>query len=101
MIQPTVGRVVWFYPTPNGAESGFARGSQPHAAIVAYVHGDRMVNLTVFDANGNAHSMTSVPLRQPKDERPGGMFCEWMPYQKGQAAKTEELEKQIAGDERL
>jgi hypothetical protein len=23
-------------------------------------------------------------------------YCEWMPYQKGQAAKSEELEKELA-----
>jgi hypothetical protein len=30
-------------------------------------------------------------------ERPQCYYAEWMPYQKGQAAKTEALEKQVAG----
>ncbi|MBF5006826.1 hypothetical protein ISG32_21500 [Diaphorobacter sp. NR2-3-3-1] len=47
-----------------------------------------------MDANGNAHSRTSVPLVQDGDSCPAnGYYCEWMPYQKGQAAKTEAAEK--------
>lgn len=96
MIKPTIGRVVWFTPSKNSAESGFVAGDQPLAAIVAYVHSDKMVNLTVFDANGNPHSKTSVDLIQDGEPKPEwGFCCEWMPYQKGQAAKTEQLEKQI------
>lgn len=89
-INPTVGRVVWFY-------DGSTAQPGPYAAIVAFVHDPRMVNLAVFDANGVPCWRTSVPLVQDGDERPHGPYCEWMPYQKGQAAKTEALEKQIAG----
>lgn len=98
MIKPTVGRVVWFHPSKNSAESGFVYhgGDQPLAAIVTHVWSDRMVNLVVFDSNGNSHSKTSVPLVQDgEDVQDGGFYCEWMPYQKGQAAKTERLESQI------
>lgn len=100
MITPTAGRVVWYFKSPNENESGFARPANeatPLAAIIAYVHSDRMVNLTVFDANGVPHPRTSVPLVQEGDEIPGGSHCEWMPYQKGQAAKTEQAEKAAAG----
>jgi hypothetical protein len=94
MIQPTIGRVVWFTPSSNSGSEDFAPGA-PLAAIVAHVHGDRMVNLAVFDANGVAHSRTSVTLLQDDDTPPeGGYFAEWMPYQKGQAAKTEAPEAQ-------
>lgn len=95
MIKPTVGRVVWFWhggTTNNGH-------TQPCAAIVTYVHSDAMVNLAVFDQNGFCSPRTSVPLRQDNDERPNGMFCEWMPYQKGQAAKTEALEQRLSAAE--
>lgn len=92
MITPTIGRVVWFHPPTNAAETGFA-GQEICAAIVARVWSDRMVNLTVFDANGVPHSRTSVTLVQDGDTTPSlGYYCEWMPYQKGQAAKTEALE---------
>jgi len=95
MIKPTIGRVVWFHPASNSNESGFAP-APICAAIVAYVHSDACVNLAVFDANGNSHSKTSVTLVQDGEPPPEyGYYCEWMPYQKGQAAKTEALESQL------
>lgn len=85
MIQPTVGRIVWF-----------RRSKGPVllcAAIVAHAWNDRLVNLAVFDENGVAHSRTSVLLLQDDDPVPdSGSYCEWMPFQKGQAAKLEQLE---------
>lgn len=92
MIKPTIGRVVWFHPASNASDPGFAP-APICAAIVAYVHSDNCVNLGVFDGNGVSHSKTSVRLIQDTDEAPeGGYYCEWMPYQKGQAAKTEAAE---------
>lgn len=87
VITPTIGRQVWFW---NAAPSN--REEQPCAATVVYVWNDRMVNLQVIDHGGEARSRTSVPLRQPEDPTPGGMFCEWMPFQVGQA-KAQEAEK--------
>lgn len=86
MITPTVGRVVWFHPEANM--------DQPYAAIIAHIWSDRCVNLAYFDANGNSRSATSVPLVQDEDRfaGPDAFYCEWMPYQKGQAAKTEQLQ---------
>jgi hypothetical protein len=55
-----------------------------------------MVNLSVVDHNGRQLGVTSVPLHQLENERPNGMYCEWMPYQQGQAAKTEALEAKLA-----
>lgn len=87
LIPPTVGRVVWFHPAANGAEAGFAppAAGTPLAAIVARVWSDTCVNLTVFDANGAPHSRTSVLLVQDGQPAPDGYYCEWMPFQKGQA----------------
>jgi hypothetical protein len=86
MIKPTVGRVVWFRILPEAREQ---------AAVVCYVHDDRMVNLVVFDMNGVPYSACSVKLLQDDDEAPKYQHCLWMPYQKGQAAKTEALEAQL------
>lgn len=98
MIKPTVGRVVWYTPSKN-AEGRYqfpCLTGQPLAAIIACVHSDIMVNLVVFDANGDSHGVCSVDLIQDGQPKPdNGFYCEWMPYQKGQAAKTEQLEKQI------
>lgn len=97
-IAPTIGRVVWFHPDPRSAEAGFASHgdsikspgtAQPYAAIVAHVWSDSMVNLTVFDANGMPHSRTSVCLIQGDEPRPEAAHCEWMPFQKGQAARQD------------
>lgn len=96
IIKPTIGRIVWFHPSEVTGEAGFALhgNGQPYAAIIAHVHGDRMLNLTVFDANGVPHSRTSVWLVQDGDAVPQcGYYCEWMPYQKGQAAKADAAEK--------
>lgn len=94
MIQPTVGRIVWFHPY-NTDSFAYTPG-QPCAAIIARVWSNSCVNLSVFDHNGNWHSRTSVLLVQDGEDRPSSGFCEWMPYQEGQAAKAEQLEKQMA-----
>jgi hypothetical protein len=95
MINPTIGRIVWY--TGGAGDAPTLTTAQPAAAIVTYVWGDRMVNLAVFDSNGSHVGRTSVKLLQDGDERPaGGPYCEWMPFQKGQAAKTEELEAKLS-----
>lgn len=106
MIKPTVGRVVLYTPSENDCKGagGMARpySGGKCAAIVTCVHGDKMINLAVFDANGKLFPVTSVSLLQD-DDKPAvdaegkeyGRYCEWMEYQKGQAAKTEELEKRL------
>ena len=88
MIQPIVGRVVLVRRPGNIT-------GQPEAAFIAYVHSDRMINVGGFDANGQPFGVTSVQLLQEDDVSHGGTTAEWMPYQKGQAAKTEELERSI------
>lgn len=97
MIRPTIGRVVWYHPHASEVALAVNDASQPCAAIVAYVWHDRMVNLTVCDHNGQAQSRTSVCLVQDGDVPiPGLSWCEWMPFQKGQAAKYEALEAKLA-----
>jgi hypothetical protein len=92
MIEPTVGRVVWYRPNEHDAKQLHA-GDQPLAAHVAYVHSTHLVNLLVIDPNGTDHARTSVSLVQDGHSISGGSsYCEWMSYQKGQAAKTEALE---------
>ena len=88
MIKPSVGRVVWYYEDPGQ--------TQPFAAIIAYVHSDTRVNLSVFDADGRQYASTGVQLLQDGQDTVPYPFCKWMPYQVGQAAKTEELEKKLS-----
>ena len=96
-ITPTVGRVLHFIPTADYMASrklAFGDPSQPLAAVIAYVHSDTMVNLTVWDQNGLQFGVCSVPLVQVEGLTIpcGSFYAQWMPYQKGQAAKTEELQ---------
>jgi len=88
VIKPTPGRVVWFHPPVDGQMA--LNGSEPCAALITYVWSDTMVNLVAFDHNGVPHSRTSV-LCSDDGEAPGNAswWWEWMPYQKGQAAKYE------------
>lgn len=93
MIKPTVGRVVWYRPGKNDYYEMAIHGSQPLAAIVAFVWSDTLVNLTVSDHDGATHKRTSVYLDQPGAGVVRALpYCEWMPYQKGQAARTDAAE---------
>ena len=95
MIHPSIGRVVWFQPA---CFAGQPLRGQPFAALIAYVHGNRMVNLGGFDQNGQPFSATWVALMQDDDKPPEtGYFAQWMPCQVGQAKKDEALS---AADER-
>lgn len=98
VIKPTVGRRVWFRPSaaflernPTVTQLG---QTQPMDAGIVYVHHDHMVNLAVCDHVGRTHMVPSVPLLvgqwDPSDD--DYFVCEWMPYQKGQAAKVEAKE---------
>ncbi|MGY8830122.1 MAG: hypothetical protein ACKVIS_11320 [Pseudomonadales bacterium] len=100
IIKPTVGRVLHFFPNAQymaGRKLAFGDPSQPLAAVVAYVHSDTMVNLTVWDQNGLQFDVCSVPLVQDGARSGSSFYAAWMDYQKGQAAKTEALESQLAG----
>lgn len=97
MIPPSVGRVVWYHPAEFDRNVMTIHDGQPLAATVAYVWSNTCVNLSVCDHNGTTHSRTSVILHQGDGESTHSPSCQWMPYQKGQAAKTEQLETKLAG----
>jgi hypothetical protein len=103
MIDPTVGQVVWFYPmgndrnllkTPENLE-------EPLAAIIAAVKEPPLISLMVIDFHGHNHSFHTVVLFQGEEGEkvPDRSFAVWMPFQIGQAKKTEilmdDLEKRM------
>jgi hypothetical protein len=89
IIKPTIGRVVWFHPDADQRIKG-EPNDQVCAALVTYVWGDHRVNLTVMTPNGAPYGVTNVTLVQEDDEaHPIERYCEWMPYQIGQAKKHE------------
>lgn len=81
---PTIGRVVYFF-----------RDNSPHhnAAIVADVIGGHTINLAVINHDGSWGAFTEVPHKD--DTKPHMPHWDWMPYQKGQAAKTEALQDEL------
>lgn len=86
LIVPTVGRIVYFVaykePTPEGR-------AIIRPAIIVEVHSDECVSLEIFGD-------PSCPYRSSVMHSDGGTNLHtwhWMPFQKGQAAKTEEAEK--------
>lgn len=96
MINPTVGRVVLLFTREPKYDFGYSfTPGKPHTALITAVHSNTLINVIAFDANGKSFPFTSIELKQDDNQPIGGVFhCEWMPYQKGQAAKTEALEKQ-------
>jgi len=73
MMKPKIGRVVLFTPSSDDEI-----GPGPLSALICHVWSDAMVNLAVFDRNGNPHSRTSVTLLQPDDPPQGwGYYCRW------------------------
>lgn len=92
-IEPTVGRVVLYRPR---GDQGPGKG-QPYPATITHVWGRNCVNLSLCNdgsfplpfAQSNT-CVTSVTFAESADGPAPGCWC-WMPFQKGQAAKTEDL----------
>lgn len=90
VIKPTVGRVVWYWPTLNEPLNKLDT-RQPLAAIIAYVHDEQRINVTVFDHTGMPYGRKSIYLSQDNEPDPPILpYASWMPI--GQAAKTAEAE---------
>jgi len=95
IIKPTVGRVV-LYVVPKG-DYLTTIDDDPIPAFVTAVINDRTINIHTFDVVGVTAGRASVPLVQPGDDIPSvGGYCKWMPYQIGQAAKTEALGEKLS-----
>lgn len=81
MTPPTVGRIVWFWPTDTDPLAKFGRNEgEPLAAMIVCVWSDDLVNLTVFSGDGTTHGRSSIHLAQDPAERPTPgdyAFCEW------------------------
>lgn len=90
MIVPTVGCIVWYYSNSPYAGDLDLDPHQPFAAIITHVLNERQINVAFWTATGRPLAELGVPLLQDDDQAPDGAdYCTWMPYQKGQVAKTE------------
>lgn len=96
-IQPTVGRIVLY--TPDDSDLA-ARKGQPYPAVVTHVHSDDNVNLFVFpdDTFGLFGSRVTTLTSVLYDQGGAPGTWRWMPYQLGQAAKTQELENRLTAE---
>lgn len=93
-IEPTVGRVVHYHPSADHPDA-----SQTLTALICKVNPDGTINLAIFDSCGHQFSRQRVQIVQ-QDEAVIGFenhtgFCSWMPFQLGQAAKTDALQQHI------
>jgi hypothetical protein len=104
-IKPSVGRVVWYRPGQydfvlhtRWNEGTSRKEVGPLAAIITGVVNDHCVHLAGFDFYGYAWSRQNVYLWHGdcgvEQDSP---YAEWMPYQKGQAAKTDAAEGDLRG----
>ena len=102
MITPTVGRMLWVRRRPGSFDN-----RQPEAAVVTYVHerakaarNDEsvidLINVVGWDAHGATFTVSALYLHQGDEKSaPTSTHACWMPYQQGQAAKAEELERKL------
>jgi hypothetical protein len=104
-IKPTIGRKVYYLPLREASYLkdrsndndmvqfvGSDGGTPPLDATVVYVWNDICVNLLVTDHMGHMFRRQNVAINCAPDVLPR---AEWMPYQKGQAAKTEQAQSQL------
>jgi hypothetical protein len=89
MITPTVGRVILFHPA---IAEGQTRDPDPYPGFVCRVNPDGTINVGGFNAFGTSYGQNNVQLLQDDEAAPAtAAYAEWMPYQKGQAAKPESI----------
>ena len=87
-ITPTVGRIVYVFST---------RWSGPRAGIITGVNENGTIDVNCWVRAGEPTPMRSelaaLTINPPNTGAPVGadFWCEWMPYQMGQAAKTDDL----------
>jgi hypothetical protein len=81
MIQPTVGKRLWYWPTrAKLPDEPYDLANQPLAAFITYVNRDGTVNIGFLDRNGEPDRKIMVPLWQRGIAlRPVGAFCEYHP----------------------
>lgn len=121
-IIPTIGRMVYYKFSKDSAEEVNKRrsdtnkniekiredsfGYQTHVGnpvkegdilpmTITFVHNEDLINGKVFLDGGDDYWATSVSLGSENGQ------WDWMPYQKGQAKKTKELEKKVDSNRNL
>lgn len=83
MIEPTIGRVIWYWPED--------KKDQPWPCWICSVRPDGRINVAGFNNEGVPFRDSDIDLFQGEEgeQKPLHSFAEWMPYQIGQAKKHE------------
>jgi len=61
--------------------------TQPEAALITYVHNDRLINVGGFHQEGHPFREINLLLQQEEDPPSHTTHASWMPYQIGQAKR--------------
>jgi hypothetical protein len=85
ITRPTVGRIVLVYVRSVDTQL---------AAIVTKVVGLYEINACVFNEDGSSGPLQNIPHTSERAAN-ASLWWDWMDYQKGQAAKAEELEAKL------
>lgn len=96
MIEPTVGRVVHLQlhlgqkqPMKADIAYVFPRGQFSHSWLI---------NVGYLDHNGNHAALQTIELWDGTGDPPSLPYATWMPYQVGQAARTDNAESKLSGE---
>ncbi len=97
IINPTVGRVMLYWPTAKERKEMPTVPGEPLAATVAGVQSEKVINVSVVDSNGNQFARTNVPVVQDGEDTydEHTAYVTWMGYQIGQAKAQAEVEKLV------
>lgn len=104
MTTPMVGDSLHYYPDTEDLDGMYTvkpmnriRSEVPFDAVIAFVHSDRIVNLSVLDHRGQHHVRENVVLLQvgesPMQNQP---FCAFANYLMAQAETTTPAERGVA-----
>lgn len=94
VIPPSIGRIVLFFPALDG---GRHEDGQPFGAMIAGVNDDGTINLMAAARDGTPYGVQNVRLVQDGEAfELEKAHAFWMAYQKGQAAKAEQLQSGAA-----
>lgn len=88
---PTIGRRLWYRPSLADLQAGLVQvdADQAFDAGVVHVKDAATVTLHVTDHRGNTSVRVDTHLLADGEAAPElGGYCEWMPYQKAQAAAS-------------
>lgn len=84
MITPTVGRTIYY--KPRTSEVLYVH-DQPWICFITHINADGTINVYALNEVGQPIAKNHMTLAQDRDPVEGEVY--WMPYQVGQASKSQ------------